>query len=109
ATAEAALRNMAGSEPLDVPDDVSPPRVKQAIEAVVRYHPEHVRAGTINRQEVEVAFLIGVPSLNLLLVAISLGSVFFGACTYIGNGPNFMVKSIADSHGAKTPSFTGYI
>ena len=42
-------------------------------------------------------------------MAISLGSVFFGACTYIGNGPNFMVKSIADSHGARTPSFTGYI
>jgi Na+/H+ antiporter NhaD/arsenite permease-like protein len=44
-----------------------------------------------------------------LLVAISLGAVFFGACTYIGNGPNFMVKSIADSHGATTPSFVVYV
>jgi Na+/H+ antiporter NhaD/arsenite permease-like protein len=35
--------------------------------------------------------------------------VFFGACTYIGNGPNFMVKSIADHAGVKTPTFTGYI
>jgi Na+/H+ antiporter NhaD/arsenite permease-like protein len=43
------------------------------------------------------------------LVAVSLGSVFFGACTYIGNGPNFMVKSIADASGAQTPSFFGYI
>lgn len=42
------------------------------------------------------------------LLAISLGSVFFGALTYIGNGPNFMVKSIADSSGVKTPSFFGY-
>lgn len=43
------------------------------------------------------------------LVAVSLGSVFFGALTYIGNGPNFMVKSIADSAGVKTPSFFGYM
>lgn len=43
------------------------------------------------------------------LVAISLGAVFFGAMTYIGNGPNFMVKSILTSSGVKTPSFFGYI
>ncbi len=44
-----------------------------------------------------------------LLRAISLGSVFFGACTYIGNGPNFMVKAIANSAGAETPGFFAYI
>ena len=44
-----------------------------------------------------------------LIVAVSLGAVFFGAMTYIGNGPNFMVKSIADSTGVHTPSFFGYI
>lgn len=44
-----------------------------------------------------------------LLVAVSLGAVFFGAMTYIGNGPNFMVKSIAHDCGAHTPSFFGYI
>ena len=43
------------------------------------------------------------------LLAISLGSVFFGACTYIGNVPNFMVKAIAETSGAPTPSFFGYI
>ena len=43
------------------------------------------------------------------LRGISLGAVFFGACTYIGNGPNFMVKSIAESAGAKTPGFFEYI
>ena len=43
------------------------------------------------------------------LRAISLGAVFFGACTYIGNGPNFMVKAIAESAGAHTPGFFGYI
>jgi Na+/H+ antiporter NhaD/arsenite permease-like protein len=45
----------------------------------------------------------------LLLAAISLGSVFMGAMTYIGNGPNFMVRSIAESSGIKMPSFFGYM
>ena len=44
-----------------------------------------------------------------LLVPISLGAVFMGANTYIGNGPNFMVKAIADERGVKMPSFFGYM
>jgi Na+/H+ antiporter NhaD/arsenite permease-like protein len=44
-----------------------------------------------------------------LLAAISLGAVMMGSMTYIGNGPNFMVKSIAESWGVKMPSFFGYI
>jgi Na+/H+ antiporter NhaD/arsenite permease-like protein len=44
-----------------------------------------------------------------LLVAISCGSVFMGANTYIGNGPNFMVKSIAERSGIKMPSFGHYM
>ena len=43
------------------------------------------------------------------LKAISVAAVFFGAMTYIGNGPNFMVKSIAEQIGIKMPSFFGYI
>ncbi len=43
------------------------------------------------------------------LMAISLAAVFFGAFTYIGNGPNLMVKAIAHHADAKTPSFFGYI
>ena len=43
------------------------------------------------------------------LIAISLGSVFMGAMTYIGNGPNFMVKSIAEKSGVRMPSFFGYM
>ena len=43
------------------------------------------------------------------VVAVSLGAVFFGAVSYIGNGPNFMVKSIAESAGVKCPSFFGYV
>jgi Na+/H+ antiporter NhaD/arsenite permease-like protein len=44
-----------------------------------------------------------------LLKAISLGAVFMGSMTYIGNGPNFMVKAIAESSGVKMPSFFGYM
>jgi Na+/H+ antiporter NhaD/arsenite permease-like protein len=44
-----------------------------------------------------------------LLAAISLGAVMMGAMTYIGNGPNFMVKAIAEQAGVRMPSFFGYI
>ena len=43
-----------------------------------------------------------------VLVAISLGAVFLGAGSYIGNGPNFMVRAIAEQSGYKMPSFFGY-
>jgi Na+/H+ antiporter NhaD/arsenite permease-like protein len=43
------------------------------------------------------------------LIAISLGAVFFGAMTYIGNGPNFMVKAIAERAKVNTPSFFSYL
>jgi Na+/H+ antiporter NhaD/arsenite permease-like protein len=43
------------------------------------------------------------------LLAVSLGAVFFGAGSYIGNGPNFMVKAIADKQNVHAPSFLGYL
>lgn len=43
-----------------------------------------------------------------MLMAISCGAVFMGANTYIGNAPNFMVKSISDENGIRMPSFFGY-
>jgi len=49
----------------------------------------------------------GVP--HRILMAISLGAVFMGANTYIGNGPNFMVRSIAESRGVAMPNFGGYM
>ncbi len=45
----------------------------------------------------------------IYLMAISVAAVFFGAMTYIGNGPNFMVKSISESSGIKLPTFFGYV
>ena len=49
----------------------------------------------------------GIP--EILLKAISIGAVFFGAMTYIGNGPNFMVKAIAEENKIEMPSFFGYM
>jgi len=51
--------------------------------------------------------VVGVP--HEVLVGISLGAVFMGANTYIGNGPNFMVRAIAEERGVAMPSFGGYM
>ncbi len=55
----------------------------------------------------DAVLIAGIP--EKFLIAICLGAVFFGAMTYIGNGPNFMVKSIAEENKIKMPSFFGYI
>lgn len=49
------------------------------------------------------------PEAVALLTAISCGAVFMGANTYIGNGPNFMVKAIAEENGVEMPGFFGYM
>jgi Na+/H+ antiporter NhaD/arsenite permease-like protein len=61
-------------------------------------------AVVIERDGVEIV----VPG-ALVLAAISLGAVFFGAATYIGNAPNFMVKAIAEADGVRMPGFLGYL
>lgn len=55
----------------------------------------------------DATLVAGIP--QVLLKAICIGAVFFGSMTYIGNGPNFMVKSIAEANGVKMPSFFGYM
>lgn len=54
-----------------------------------------------------VSYVAGIP--EILLKAISMGAVLFGSMTYIGNGPNFMVKAIAEAEGIKMPSFFAYM
>ncbi len=71
-------------------------------------HPADFPRNPQNESEI-VAVLRANPKDAALIIAVSLGSVFFGAMTYIGNGPNFMVKSIADSTGVHTPTFFGYV
>ncbi|HMQ37654.1 MAG TPA: sodium:proton antiporter [Micropruina sp.] len=64
-------------------------------------------AHTLGEEASGVTLVAGVP--EPYLVAISLGSVFCGAMTYIGNGPNFMVKAVAEEAQVAMPSFGGYI
>ena len=65
---------------------------------------------SINKVSEVIGYAHGEFANSILeLRAISVAAVFFGAMTYIGNGPNFMVKSIAEQVGIKMPSFFGYI
>lgn len=68
----------------------------------------------LSEEHVRAAFAAGdvakeIPEFIRLLVPISIGAVFMGANTYIGNAPNFMVKSICEESDIKMPSFFGYI
>jgi Na+/H+ antiporter NhaD/arsenite permease-like protein len=57
----------------------------------------------------DLGALAAHPHGQILLAAVSCGSVLMGAITYIGNGPNFMVKAIAEQHQVRMPSFFGYV
>jgi Na+/H+ antiporter NhaD/arsenite permease-like protein len=81
--------------------------IKATYETLIRYHFDLVAAGAVPVDDVVTAYLLG--NHPIYVQAISLAAVFFGACTYIGNGPNFMVKSIAEQSGVACPSFSGYI
>jgi Na+/H+ antiporter NhaD/arsenite permease-like protein len=83
--------------------------IANTLAALQKYHPAAFASGNINADQIETAFLLGNGQLNRYIVAISIGAVFFGAATYIGNGPNFMVKSIADQQKVSTPGFLGLV
>src|SRR5262249_4390783 len=85
------------------------PDVSGTVVALQKYHAAQLAAGQVGPEEIEVAFMLGNLRFNQFLVAISIGAVFFGANTYIGNGPNFMVKAIADHQQVRTPGFVGFI
>jgi Na+/H+ antiporter NhaD/arsenite permease-like protein len=84
-------------------------QVRQTLDALQKYHADHVLAKSVSTEEIEVCFLLGNATFNKYILAISIGAVFFGANTYIGNGPNFMVKSIADHQKVHTPTFLAYV
>jgi Na+/H+ antiporter NhaD/arsenite permease-like protein len=83
--------------------------VRHTYEALQKYHADHLAARKVEVEEIEVAFLLGNTAFNKYILAISVGAVFFGANTYIGNGPNFMVKSIAEQQKVHAPTFLGYL
>ena len=84
-------------------------KICQAVAALQTAHPASLAAGTVTAGQAQMAIVLSHPLYFKCLQAISMGSVFFGANTYIGNGPNFMVKAIADQQKAHTPTFLGYI
>ncbi len=69
----------------------------------------HEQTDQVETKSSPINQMISNPESNHILIAISMGAVLFGAMTYIGNGPNFMVKSIAENTGASVPGFFGYI
>ncbi|MFA6233405.1 MAG: sodium:proton antiporter [Bacteroidota bacterium] len=81
--------------------------VRTTVETLVHYHGNMVASGSVPLSDIHVSYLISVHP--LFVMAISVAAVFFGSMTYIGNAPNFMVKSIAEQSGAKMPSFFGYM
>jgi Na+/H+ antiporter NhaD/arsenite permease-like protein len=88
--------------PADVPSDIL-----ATYQMLLKHHFDMVAAGAVPVSDIAVCYIIANHPLHL--EAISLAAVFFGSCTYIGNGPNFMVKSIAEQAGVDCPSFFGYI
>lgn len=68
----------------------------------VAFAPNEINLATVTE-------FLATPAGVRLMYAISTGAVFFGAMTYIGNGPNFMVKAIAESAGVRMPSFFAYL
>lgn len=83
-------------------------QICQVITALKTHHPQVLLDGSYTQAHAEMGLLLGNPLYVKCLRAISIGSVFFGANTYIGNGPNFMVKAIADQQKTHTPTFLGY-
>ncbi|MFO0585248.1 MAG: sodium:proton antiporter [Anaeromyxobacter sp.] len=66
-------------------------------------------SGLVGTDAAHLGELIATPQGATLLEAVALGSVLMGANSYIGNGPNFMVKAIAEANGVRMPSFFGYM
>jgi len=83
--------------------------VRMTLAGAQRYFAAAVADRSLTLEQAQIALLLGNPTFNHFIMAISVGAVFFGANTYIGNGPNFMVKSIADHQKVRTPGFLAYI
>ncbi len=86
-----------------------PDAVVNTINALKQYHLDMLEIGRVPLSDIQVCYLIGNHQFNKYIVAVSTGAVFFGSMTYIGNAPNFMVKSIAQHHKVQVPSFFGYV
>ena len=82
-------------------------QARMTLETLLRYHGGSVRLGTVTIDQITTSCLMTFH--ETVVQAISLGAVFFGAMTYIGNVPNLMVKSIAEQTGVPCPSYGRYV
>ncbi len=78
-------------------------------DVITHWYGDQVLAKGVGVDEIKVCYLLGNVAFNQYIIAVSVGAVFFGAATYIGNGPNFMVKAIAMHQKVHTPTFVGYV
>ena len=81
--------------------------VHSAYVALLSMHGSLVAGGNVPPHLMQVVYLLANQGAHI--GAISIAAVFFGACTYIGNAPNFIVKSVSEHLGVKCPGFFGYI
>jgi Na+/H+ antiporter NhaD/arsenite permease-like protein len=84
-----------------------PPEIQHTLSALLKYHGDLAASGSVPVSDIQISCLVGMH--DIYIKAISIGAVFFGAMTYIGNAPNFMVKSISEQMGVRMPSFTGFM
>ena len=103
------IRSHAGMPELTQLAGAHADEIRATFATLQKFHAAQLAAGSVTPDEIGIAYLLGNARFNGYIVAISVGAVFFGANTYIGNGPNFMVKSIAEHQKVKMPSFFGYL
>jgi Na+/H+ antiporter NhaD/arsenite permease-like protein len=85
------------------------PEVLQTFEALRRFFPGEAASGAAAPDTIRMACLLGNARFHPYLLALGFGAVFFGACTYIGNAPNLVVRAIAARSQAAPPSFAWYV
>ncbi len=83
------------------------PGVQSTLAVLAGSNSAGILSGNITAGQIATAYLLAHD--GIVVQAVSVGAVFFGAMTYIGNGPNFMVKSIAEQSGVPCPSFVSYV
>ncbi|MBU6402530.1 MAG: sodium:proton antiporter, partial [Verrucomicrobia bacterium] len=83
--------------------------VRQTMRALGQAHGTSLASAQLGADDIRLAALLGDVVGCRLLAAVSVAAVFFGAATYLGNAPNFLVKAIADHQRVPTPTFLGFI
>jgi len=110
-----ALQILGGGEALNLTSPIQYYFVSGALSAFLDNAPTYLAflAAQMGQQHLDVGSKVDVLRFvmehPLHVMAVSMGAVFFGAGSYIGNGPNFMVKAIAEKAKVKTPTFLGYL